>query len=248
MPVPASILVLGGVAEAYDLAHRLDGRPGVRVISSLAGRTDNPRLPAGETRLGGFGGVEGLADYLRQNRIGAVIDGTHPFAARMGWNAAAACAVTHTPLLRLERPAWTRQHGDLWLEVDDWDQAVAWVDAHAQRVLLAVGRQELAPFVPLRHVWFLIRSVQGPDPRPDFAQSQMMLARGPFSLEDELDLLTRLRIDTIICKNSGGPTDSKLTAARHLGIPVVIRNRPARPLTPRVDNVAQALSWLENQP
>lgn len=239
-----NILILGGITEAYALARELVNQPEVRVISSLAGRTGNPRLPVGEVRIGGFGGPEGLAAYLRDNHIDAVVDCTHPFAARMGWNAAQGCAAAGVPLLRLERPAWVRQDGDLWDDVDDWPEAVALVGAQSKRVLMAVGRQELEPFAGLDHVWFLIRSVEAPDPMPPFAQAEILLARGPFTLESERELLTTCRVDTIICKNSGGPTDAKLTVARELGLRVVIKNRPRRPDTPKAASVDEALDWL----
>lgn len=242
-----NLLILGGTTEAYALAGDLAGLPGVRVISSLAGRTGNPRLPPGEVRIGGFGGPEGLAAYLRSNQIDAVVDCTHPFAARMGWNATQACAAAAVPLLRLERPAWVRQDGDVWDEVADWPEAAALAGAHASRVLLAVGRQELEPFAGLAHVWFLIRSVERPDPMPPFAQADILLARGPFTLAGERDLLATRRIDTIVCKNSGGPTDAKLAAARALGVRVVMKGRPPRPETPKAADVAAALYWLGYQ-
>ena len=240
-----NILILGGIAEAHALARELVARPDVRVISSLAGRTGHPRLPVGEVRIGGFGGPQGLATYLRDHHIDAVVDCTHPFAARMGWNAAEGCAAAGVPLLRLDRPAWARQDGDLWDEVDDWAQAAALVGAQSGRVLLAAGRQGLEPFAGLEHVWFLIRSVQAPDPLPPFAQAEILLARGPFMLESERDLLSARRIDTIICKNSGGPADAKLVAARELGLRVVMKRRPPRPETPRAAGVADTLRWLE---
>lgn len=142
------VLILGGTTEAYALADALVAEGG-RVISSLAGRTTSPRQPAGEWRVGGFGGPAGLEAYLRAEGIGAVIDATHPFARRMGWNAAAACQAAGVPLLRLDRPAWTPGPGDRWDQVDDWDEAVRRLDeGGAQRVLLALGRQELFGVCP----------------------------------------------------------------------------------------------------
>src|SRR5689334_14276439 len=158
------LLILGGTTEGYALAAALAGLTGLRVISSLAGRTANPRLPAGETRIGGFGGPDGLAAWLRDARIAAVVDATHPFASRMGWNAAAACAATAIPLLRLERPAWQPIAGDCWHQVADWQEAAALVGRIARHALLALGRQEIAAFAPLEHVRFLIRTVDAPDP------------------------------------------------------------------------------------
>jgi len=239
-----TILILGGTSEAYDLAARLAEFPNMRVITSLAGRTDTPRLPAGDVRIGGFGGVAGLSAYLRDTAIDAVVDATHPFAARMGWNAVQACDDTATPLLRLERPAWQPGPADRWHGVADWRQAGQWVASHGQRVLLAVGRQDLDAFTGLDHVWFLIRSVQEPECFKDFAQAEMLLARGPFAQDDERDLLVQHRIDTIVCKNSGGATDAKLLAACQLGLSVVMIQRPPRPSAACVHDVDGALQGL----
>ena len=240
-----AVLILGGTTEGYALAGTLAPLAGLRVVSSLAGRTASPRHPPGELRIGGFGGAAGLAAYLPAERIAAVIDATHPFAARMGWNAAEACRDAGVPLLRLERPAWTQVPGDRWEEVDDWDEAARTLAARARRVLLARGRQELAPFAGLDDIWFLIRSVDAPDPLPPFAQAEVKLARGPFTLDDERDLLRTHGIDTLVCKNSGGTaTDAKLAAARLLGVRVVMRRRPVRPALPTVATVAAAVAWL----
>ncbi|NJA89772.1 cobalt-precorrin-6A reductase [Rhodocyclus tenuis] len=249
-PADFSLLILGGTSEAYQLAADLHGRAdtGLRVISSLAGRTAQPRLPAGESRVGGFGGVAGLTAYLRAEHIDAVIDATHPFAGQMRWNAADACAAAGVPLLRLERPAWRAAPGDHWLEIDNWDEAVAHLAASVpatRRVLLALGRQELAPFAALDHCHFVIRSVDAPDPQPPFAHAELVLARGPFSLADERELLLSHAIDTIVCKNSGGgATDAKLAAARELGVRVLMRRRPPQPDSPSVASVAAAMQWV----
>lgn len=244
-PAPG-LLILGGTSEGYALAEALLQRRDLRVISSLAGRTDRPRLPPGEHRIGGFGGVPGLIAYLRDQRLNAVIDATHPFASAMGWNAAAACAALELPLLRLERPAWTPEPGDRWQQVDDWPGAVmALRQCAARRVLLAVGRQELDPFAELATMHFLIRAVTEPRPFPAFADARLLLARGPFRLEDERTLLAGQGIDTIVCKNSGGEaTAAKLIAARELGVRVIMRDRPRRPDTARAADIAQALDWI----
>jgi precorrin-6A/cobalt-precorrin-6A reductase len=245
-----TLLILGGTTEGYKLAEAATTLPNLRVISSLAGRVGSPRLPVGEVRIGGFGGVAGLAAYLRQEKIDAVIDATHPFASRMGWNAAGACAETGTALLRLERPAWQPVEGDRWVMAEDWPAAAAALrdaDPAARRVFLAIGRQELAHFTGLDDIWFLIRAVESPDPSVRFAQSELLLARGPFRATDELALLREHRIDTILCKNSGGDaTDGKLAAARKLGIMVVMLQRPQRPALPSAPDVAQAIGWVKS--
>ncbi len=241
-----SVLILGGTTEGYALAEALAGRSGLRVVSSLAGRTSSPRHPPGDLRIGGFGGPAGLEAFLRAERTGAVIDATHPFAARMGWNAAAACRAAGVAMLRLERPAWMPVAGDRWDEVDDWDEAARLVGERARRVLLALGRQELAPFAGLDHVWFLIRSVDAPDPMPGFARAEVLLARGPFTRAGEDALLRGRGIDTLVCKNSGGSaTDAKLEAARALGLRVVMRRRPPRPSVPVVATLGAAIAWLD---
>lgn len=242
-----SVLILGGTTEGHTLASALAGRADIRVVSSLAGRTANPRLPPGEVRVGGFGGPDALAAYLAEQKINAVVDATHPFAAVMGRNAADGCKKAGVPLLRLERPAWQPASGDDWTEVDDWDAAALILGKQSRRVLLAVGRQELAPFAALDDVWFLVRSVEAPDPMPPFKQAELLLTRGPFDLAGERDLLRARRIDTVVCKNSGGQaTDAKLAAARELGLKVVMRRRPPRPDAPTVASVEDAVAWLES--
>src|SRR4051812_12721392 len=240
------LLILGGTTEGYALAASLAGRDGLRVISSLAGRTANPRRPAGETRIGGFGGPEGLAAYLRESHIGAVVDATHPFASRMGWNAAAACAATGRRLLRLERPAWQPGPGDRWHEVADWDDAATLVGRIAQHALLALGRQEIAAFAPLDHVRFLIRTVDAPDPMPPVAQAELLLARGPFQEGNEHTRRKSRGIDTVASKNRGGTApEGRLAAARRRGIPVVRRRPAPRPTTQVAASVAEAIAWVQ---
>ena len=239
------MLILGGSGEAYELAEALAEAGDFHVVSSLAGRTRRPRLPPGEVRTGGFGGAEGLASYLRRSRMQAIVDATHPFAATMGWHAAEAARAAGLPLLRLERPPWRAAAGDNWRLVGDWEEAAALLRGAARRVLLAIGRHELASFAGLAEQWFLIRAVEAPDPMPPFRQAELLLARGPFDLAGERALLVDRRIDTIVCKNSGGTaTDAKLAAAREAGIRVIMQRRPRRPELPTVALVAEALAWL----
>jgi precorrin-6A/cobalt-precorrin-6A reductase len=243
---PLCVLILGGTGEGYELARALSEVPHLQVVSSLAGRTRRPRLPQGEVRIGGFGGASGLAEYIRDRGAGAVIDATHPFAATMGWHAAAAAEVAGVPLLRLERPPWCAEPADDWHEVGAWDEAADLVRRLARRVLLAIGRQEIGPFAAIATAWFLIRAVEAPDPMPAFPHAELLLARGPFDLAGERELLARHRIDTIVCKNSGGSaTEAKLIAARALGLRVVMRRRPPRPELPTVRSTEAALVWLE---
>jgi precorrin-6A/cobalt-precorrin-6A reductase len=242
---PTTLLILGGTSEGFAVAEAAAAVPGLRVISSLAGRVASPRQVPGELRIGGFGGVDGLAAFLKDNAVRAVIDATHPFAERMGFNAAEACARSGVKLLRVARPPWQPVAGDRWETVADWDAAVAALRRSSKRVFLTVGRQELSPFSGLDGLWFLIRTIEPPDPAHAFPAAEIVLARGPFRLEDELALLRRHRIDTIVCKNSGGTaTEAKLVAARQLGLRVVMLQRPVRPDVPSVTSVAAATAWL----
>ncbi|MFE8034988.1 cobalt-precorrin-6A reductase [Thiohalocapsa marina] len=242
-----NILILGGTTEAYRLAEALALRAGLRGVTSLAGRTSQPRLPAGESRIGGFGGSAGLRAYLREQGIQGVVDATHPFAATMGWNAQRGCAAAGVPLLRLERPPWVAAPEDRWESVADWEQAVAALRCGgARRVFLAVGRQDLGPFAALDDTWFLVRAVTPPDPMPPLHACRLLLARGPFDLEGERALLRHHRIDALVCKNSGGDaTQAKLVAARELGVRVIMRRRPERPVLPAASSVEAAVAWVE---
>lgn len=244
-----AVLVLGGTAEARALAAGLVG-PRRRVISSLAGRVRDPALPAGEVRVGGFStatldGVDGLAGYLTGERIGAVVDATHPFAATISANAAAAAARTGVPLLRLHRPGW-RGHPDAagWTWVGSVDEAVA-AGAGARRPFLTTGRQSLERFLVWTDRDVTVRVV---DP-PTFVlppRWRLIRSRGPYAYADELDLLSTTEADLLVTKDSGGAhTAAKLDAARHLGVRVVVVARPSGPAgVVEVGTVDDALSWL----
>jgi precorrin-6A/cobalt-precorrin-6A reductase len=238
-----SVLILGGTAEARKLAAALHG-DGVHVISSLAGRVSRPRLPAGEVRIGGFGGADGLAAWLRAHDVAAVIDATHPFAERISASAATACPAAGVDLLRLERPGWSPRPGDDWHWADDLAQAAALLPELGSRVLLTTGRQGLPAFAGIDSAWFLVRCVEPPDP-PVPPHSEVLLDRGPYELSGELELIDRHRIDLVVTKDSGGAhTSAKLDAARERGLPVIVVRRPPRPDMTAVATVDEALDWL----
>ncbi|HEU5420471.1 MAG TPA: cobalt-precorrin-6A reductase [Streptosporangiaceae bacterium] len=244
---PATVLILGGTGEARELAGLLDGQPGLRVISSLAGRVADPALPAGEVRIGGFGGVAGLAGWLRDSQAAAVVDATHPFAEKISANAAAACAAAGTPLLSLVREPWTAGPGDHWHEAGSLPEAAGLLPELGRRVFLTTGRQGLAAFAGLGELWFLIRCVDPPaGPMP--AARQVILARGPYDAAAERDLMGEHQIDVLVTKNSGGPlTAGKLAAARELGVAVVMVRRPPLPDVRRCSSAADATSWVAGQ-
>jgi len=240
------VLILGGTAEARGLATALH-EAGVEVVSSLAGRVARPRLPAGQVRIGGFGGPTALADWLREHHVAAVVDATHPFARRISASAAQATGEAAVPLLRLERPGWTQGAGDRWRWVNDLDEAERAVTEHgARRVFLTSGRQGLAAFADLG-AWCLIRCVDPPDsPLP--RRHELLLDRGPYTLRGERNLLRTHRIDLLVTKDSGGEhTAPKLAAAREAGVEVVVVRRPPRPQAPAVNDVADAAAWATAQ-
>ena len=237
------VLILGGTSEARELADALD-RAGVAVLSSLAGRLAAPSLPAGEVRTGGFGGSDGLAGWLVQHDVAAVVDATHPFAERISASAVMACASTQTPLLRVERARWSERPGDRWHRVDSLTDAAALVPQLGRRVLLTIGRQGVSAFAAVETCWFLVRCIEPPEP-PLPADHQIALARGPFTLDQELTLLDQHEIDAIVTKDSGGaPTEAKLEAARMRGLPVVVVRRPHRLDVTSVVSVAEAIDWV----
>ncbi|HEV7772281.1 MAG TPA: cobalt-precorrin-6A reductase [Conexibacter sp.] len=237
------ILILGGTAEARELAAALDSR-GVAVISSLAGRVARPRLPTGEVRIGGFGGPDKLAAWLREHDVAAVVDATHPFAKRISASAARAATAAGVPLLRLERPGWSERPGDDWHWVDTLDEAAALVPCLGSRALLSTGRQGLAAFAALHDAWLLVRCVDPPEP-PLPPHHELLLDRGPYTLAGELALFDRYALDLVVTKNSGGEhTVAKLDAARERSAPVIVVRRPARAAdVPAVAHVADALAW-----
>lgn len=242
------VLILGGTAQARRLAAELANGPAApphgRVVTSLAGRVARPRLPDGETRIGGFGGPAGLAAWLRNERIDVVVDATHPFATRISASAVAACAATAVALLVLRRPGWLAGPGDDWHRVADLPAAAATLPTLGRRAMVTTGRQSLAAFAALDGIFFLIRTVDPPQP-PLPADRVLVLDRGPYTLDGEVALMRRHRIDVLVTKDSGGDeTSAKLVAARQLGLPVLMVDRAPAPEAPTVTDVDAAVDWL----
>ena len=242
------VLILGGTAEARCLAGELAAEPGLRVTTSLAGRTARPRLPEGRHRAGGFGGAKGLARWLREHRVDALIDATHPFAGTISFHAAEAAATAHVPLLALRRPGWVPAPGDRWHLVDSLAEAADLLPGLGTRAFLTVGRGGIAAFAAVESVWFLARCVEAPAP-PCPPRMEPLCARGPFTLEGEAELIRRHHIEVLVTKDSGGPaTAAKLTAARQAGLPVVVVRRPPVPDGARVARTPQeAVRWLRER-
>ncbi|WP_066423812.1 cobalt-precorrin-6A reductase [Anabaena sp. 4-3] len=242
------VLILGGTGDAAELVARVATIPGMEVIASLAGRTRDPTLPAGNVRVGGFGGASGLAEYLRQMQVDVLIDATHPFANQITWNAATAAQEVGIPRLMLIRPAWEQVAGDRWIDVDSHVSAASVLENQAKRVFLTVGRQELAAFAHLKDIWFLMRMIDPPGADALVPPGMILCDRGPFALDNEREILIQHNIDIIVSKNSGGnATYAKIIAARELNIPVVIIQRPVTPPGEQVADVDTAVAWLLEQ-
>jgi precorrin-6A/cobalt-precorrin-6A reductase len=238
------VLILGGTSEANLLATKI-AAAGIDAIYSYAGRTQVPVNQPLPTRIGGFGGADGLADVIRQEQFTHVVDATHPFAAEISRNALAACAATATPLVALERRPWAKSPDGHWIEVDDITAAVAALPQPRANIFLAIGRQHIAPFAGKpQHAYTLrfIDALRDPLPLPD---AEIIISRGPFTLAGELELLRSRRIAWIVARNSGGEgARAKIDAARQLRLPVIMIKRPMLPERLRVESVSEAMQWL----
>jgi len=241
------VLILGGTLEARRLAERLRGRADLAITLSLAGRTTAPAAQPAPVRIGGFGGAEGLAAYLRAEPIRALIDATHPYAAVISANAARAAEAAGVRLLALRRPPWQAVAGDRWSEVADVPAAVEALGSAPRRVFLALGRKEIQPFGTAPQHDYLVRSVDPVVPPLPVPHASYLVARGPFAEATERALLRAHAIDVIVAKNSGGEaTYGKIAAARALGIEVILLRRPPLPAVPSVASVTEAIAWLDH--
>ena len=241
---PPRLLLLGGTSEARALSERLARETGVEAIVSLAGRTRAPLASPLPTRIGGFGGVEGLRRYLVESRIDRVIDATHPFAERISANAREACAALGLPLAVLAREPWRRQAGDRWIEVSDMAAAVAALGEKPRRVFLTVGRLSVGAFCAAPQHQYLVRCIEPPEPEELPPCCALILARGPFSRDDEIDLMRERQIDALVTKNSGGPlTYAKIEAARALSLETIVVLPPGVEAERRLENLEAALDF-----
>jgi precorrin-6A/cobalt-precorrin-6A reductase len=245
---PLRILLLGGTGDSRALAECLECRDDLEVISSLAGRTEHPASLPGALRIGGFGGVDALAAYLRDEAIDLLVDATHPYAARISANAAAACRTSGTPRLRLSRAPWPQRTGDNWIHVPDTQAAAEALPGLAERVFLSVGRGELDAFAGLAKIWFLVRTVDAPREALPLQHYDVVLGRGPFEENGERALFALHGIQALVTKNSGGEaTYAKIAVAREVGLPVVMIDRPPHEAEETVNTVEEAVDWITRQ-
>jgi len=239
------VLILGGTTEANRLAAALAIDPRIDAVLSYAGRTENPTPPPISWRVGGFGGIDGLVEYLRAEKIARVIDATHPFAAQMSAHAVAACARAGVSLLALKRPPWQRVPGDQWIEVDDVAAAAEALGTVPRRVFLGIGRQHLKIFAAHPQHSYLVRLIDPPRAPLPLSGAEVIVARGPFDLAGDRAMLTKHRIEIVVARNSGGDAAfAKIAAARDLGLPVVMVRRPFIPAREKVETIAEVLRWL----
>lgn len=241
-----NILILGGTLEASALARALAER-GARATLSYAGRVETPRAQPVPTRSGGFGGVAGLTDYLGAQRITHLVDATHPFAAQMSRNAVLAAEAAGVDLIAYTRPAWQPGPGDDWRRVADIPGAVSALAGPARRVFLALGRMHLPDFAAQPQHHYLLRLVDAPDSPPPLPRHTVVVARGPFSEGDDVALMRQHGIELVVAKNAGGTgAAAKLAAARALGLPVVMIDRPALPPRREATTLDEVLGWLDH--
>lgn len=241
-----NLLILGGTTEATALA-RAVADAGLSGTVSFAGRVERPVRQPLPQRVGGFGGPAGLVAYLRAEKITHVVDATHPFAAQMSQNAVAACAGTGVPLVALTRAPWVPQEGDRWTHVPDIAGAVGALTRPAARVMLAVGRMHLAEFAPNPQHYYLLRLVDPPKAALPLPLTEVLVSRGPFTQADDRALMQAHGIDIVVSKNAGGTgAYAKIAAARALGLPVIMIDRPALPDRFEVSTPAQVLDWVHH--
>ena len=246
----ARILILGGTTEANQLAEQLSKKPTFHVTTSRAGVTTNRKQVSGNERLGGFGGIDGLVKYLETNAIDIVIDATHPFATTISDHAWTACQKLETPLLVLQRPAWKKEENDEWVDVPDMQAAQDYLQSQdtSLTIFLTTGQKELDGFTSIIKHRFVARMIEPPAPEAEKQNLKVILQRGPFTLNEEIQLIKEEKIDLLISKNSGGTaTSAKLIAARKHNIPVLMIARPPQPPAMVIPTVEGCLEWLDNR-
>ncbi|MDE0209557.1 MAG: cobalt-precorrin-6A reductase [Boseongicola sp.] len=240
----ANLLILGGSAEASALAAHVAAL-GLRATFSYAGRVAKPIAQPLPTRVGGFGGATGLVDYLKDHSVTHLIDATNPFAAQISRNAVAACATAGVPLIALARPPWTPRPGDRWTRVPDTVGAAKSIGSTPRRVFLAIGRTEVPVFEVAPQHHYLLRFVDIPKERPTLPRHDVIVDRGPFAEATERNLLESHRIDLLVSRNAGGEgARAKIDAARELGLPILMIDRPNPPQRREAGTVEEVLDWI----
>lgn len=250
MPDRKRLLILGGTTESAALAGRLCESLGdrIEVVTSLAGRVASHRALPGRVRVGGFGGVAGLVRALKEERFDLLVDATHPFAATISSHAHDACLVAEVPRLMLIRPPWPEVRQHPWIEAADLADAASMLPRIGRRVFLTIGRQGIEAFAAVRDVWFLVRLIEPPRSPLPLSESLVIVGRPPHPIDEEKRLISEHRIDLLICKQSGGEsTESKLIAARTLGLGILMIRRPPAEPGPVATTVEEAVDWIRQR-
>ena len=258
--MPEKLLILGGTREAYQLAEILNAQftqEKLNFISSLAGTTKKPNIPAGKFRTGGFGGLSGLKNFLVKEKISLLVDATHPFAENISKNALLASSEIGIPLLVFKRPPWVKQYNDQWIEVSSVENAVKYLKNVEKKtgslfstgsIFLTTGNKDLQLFQNSLNCNFLVRTVEKPELVSEWPKAKFLKDRGPYTLENEIKLLKNHKISMLVSKNSGGvSTYAKIEAARHFKIPVLMVRRPDLITTRSCQTVNEAVEWLHLQ-
>ena len=239
-----NLLILGGTTEASAFA-QIISKTTINARLSYAGRVSRLLPSPIQKRVGGFGGVSGLIEYLKSEQITHVVDATHPFASKMSKNAIEACSIASIPLAALTRPPWHSKKGDKWINVPNLEAAVQYLKQPKKRVLLAIGRQNLSLFYAQPHHKYVLRLVDPPEQPLKFPDHSVNIARGPFTIQDDTALFKKNKIDLVVAKNSGGSgAYSKIEVARTLGVSVVMVDRPKIPSRKEIFQVDSALNWV----
>ncbi len=258
--MPEKLLILGGTREAYQLAEILNAQftqEKLNFISSLAGTTKKPNIPAGKFRTGGFGGLSGLKNFLVKEKISLLVDATHPFAENISKNALLTASELGLPLLTLKRPPWVKHQNDLWIEVTSVKNAVKYLKNLEKKtgplfstglIFLTTGNKDLRLFQNSLNCNFLVRTVEKPELVSEWPKAMFLKDRGPYTLENEIKLLKNHKISMLVSKNSGGvSTYAKIEATRHLKIPVLMVRRPEMTKAKSCQTVNEAVEWLHLQ-
>ena len=240
------VLILGGTGDAIKIAVKTSALIDFETIYSLAGRTNRPNIPPCEIRTGGFGGVNGLINYLQKAKIDIVIDATHPFADKIAANAAESCDRIGIPRIKFCRPAW-KKNGISWISSSDYVDTVKKLKSMGERIFLSIGTNKLETFSILSNKWFLVRTIDKPILPIPLRNYRILIDRGPFKEIQEHALLTKFSIDVLVSKNSGGVPAAKLHAAYKLGIPIIMIEEPSPPAGKVANTIDKTLEWLIQQ-
>ncbi len=235
---------MGGTGEARNLSFLIK-KANLKAVISYSGavsKTNKQPLPK---RTGGFGGANGLAKYIIEEKITHLVDATHPFANQISENAILAAKETQVHFVALERDAWKPKRVDQWTKVKDIEDAIQLLDGPRERIFLAIGRHEVKKFETKKHHFYLLRIIENTPVNFDTPSFEIIYDKGPFKYKNDKMLLLKYNITKIITKNSGGlGAKAKLDVARDLNIPIIMIDRPI--ISPRyiLNSPDKVFNWI----